>query len=314
MHISVVIEFSLLSLGHERHAPPRCTFNVTGRAPTPKGASTTIARGVCSPLVADRAPSEHATAASDLGARPTASFRVRATTFCRRTWPRATSRPSASLICTSQSCWVRPRWSGRATTSTRPSVIERRKLVLLLTPTATRPCSAAAATAPMLAALSMALAYTPPWTMPHGWWCSGPRSMTPSTRSAAVWVMRRPDADTKRLAFSRSGGEAGSPSAISAPRRPGTPAPPRPAWPAAGAPATPGSGLAPEPRAASSGRAADAGGRGRPHATPDEPAITAAYHQRSRKRLNVPRAPCGAPRITTTSRAMPRAPPTCLAV
>ena len=42
-------------------------------------------------------------------------------------------------------------------TVTRPSVMERRRLVLSLTPTATRPCSCAAVNAPALAAVSMAV-------------------------------------------------------------------------------------------------------------------------------------------------------------
>src|SRR6266540_712360 len=82
---------------------------------------------------------------------------VRGATFCRRTCPTATTRSSASLMLTSQSCWVRPCWIGRARTRTRPLIIERRKLVFWLTPTATRPCSETAATAPTVAALSMAV-------------------------------------------------------------------------------------------------------------------------------------------------------------
>jgi hypothetical protein len=47
--------------------------------------------------------------------------------------------------------------------------MERRKLVLLLIPTARRPCSCAAVEAPTLAADSIAVVYTPPWTSPQGW-------------------------------------------------------------------------------------------------------------------------------------------------
>jgi hypothetical protein len=50
---------------------------------------------------------------------------------------------------------VRPCCTGSATTCSRPSVIERMKSVLLLTPTANCPSSATATLAPMLAADSM---------------------------------------------------------------------------------------------------------------------------------------------------------------
>ena len=77
-------------------------------------------------------------------------------TFCRRTWPRATSLPSSARVSTTcHSCSVRPCWIGSATTSRRPAVIGRRKSVLLLTPTANWPRSATAALAPMLAADSI---------------------------------------------------------------------------------------------------------------------------------------------------------------
>ena len=64
---------------------------------------------------------------------------------------RPACRP-ARVSSTCQSCCVRPCWIGSATTSIRPSVMARRKSVLLLTPTANWPCSSTAVLAPMLAA------------------------------------------------------------------------------------------------------------------------------------------------------------------
>src|SRR5262249_10589466 len=90
-------------------------------------------------------------------------------------------------------------------TWTRPPVIDRKKLVLLFTPTATSPCSAAATAAPVVAALSMAVAYTPPCTSPHGWWCSGPRSIQPATASAEAWSTWRPTAAMNAVGAVRVG-------------------------------------------------------------------------------------------------------------
>src|SRR5581483_5810537 len=98
-------------------------------------------------------------------------------TFATRSWPVAISRPASSTISTCQSCKVRPCWIGHAVTSTRPTVTGRRKFVLLFTPTAYCPCWAANAEAPRLAADSTAVVYTPPWTIPQGWWCDSSRSM-----------------------------------------------------------------------------------------------------------------------------------------
>src|SRR4051794_33290592 len=83
-----------------------------------------------------------------------APVQLRGVTFCNRTEPRATSLPSAFVTRTSQSCCTLPCCTGTASTSTRPSVIERRKSVELLTPTANCPRSTTAALAPILAALS----------------------------------------------------------------------------------------------------------------------------------------------------------------
>jgi hypothetical protein len=57
---------------------------------------------------------------------------------------------------------------------------------MLVKPPATIPRLATAALAPRLAALSTAVAYTPPWTMPLGVWCSGPSPMWPTTRLAVA--------------------------------------------------------------------------------------------------------------------------------
>ena len=64
---------------------------------------------------------------------------ARRSTFWRRSEPRATSRPAVSVMVTSHTCWVRPCCTGTAMTVTRPVVIERRKSVLLWTPTAIWP-------------------------------------------------------------------------------------------------------------------------------------------------------------------------------
>jgi acyl-CoA hydrolase len=79
-------------------------------------------------------------------------------TFWSLTCPRATSLPSsARVMMTCQSCWSLPCTMGSASTSTRPSVIGRKKSVLLLTPTANCPLSSTAADAPTLAAVSTAV-------------------------------------------------------------------------------------------------------------------------------------------------------------
>src|SRR5439155_7843478 len=106
----------------------------------------------------------------------------RGSTFCKRTSPMAMSLPAPSVMSTCHSCWVRPCWTGVAVTVTRPSVIGRGKLVMLVTPTAIFPRSPAAALAPTLATDSMTVAYTPPCTTPHGVWWPGPRSTQPVTR------------------------------------------------------------------------------------------------------------------------------------
>ena len=60
------------------------------------------------------------------------------------------------MIVTFQICWVRPCTNASATTSTRPSLIEAMKFVLLLTPTAIMSRSMAAVDAPTLAEVSIA--------------------------------------------------------------------------------------------------------------------------------------------------------------
>lgn len=57
------------------------------------------------------------------------------------------------------------------------------KCVELWTPTTLHP-SGVPKLAPKLAAPSIAAEYTPPWTIPIGWWCSGPISIHPATRAA----------------------------------------------------------------------------------------------------------------------------------
>ena len=52
---------------------------------------------------------------------------------------RAQMRPSSSLISTSQTQVVRPRWRGRATALTWPSVIGRKKVALFDCPMAAIP-------------------------------------------------------------------------------------------------------------------------------------------------------------------------------
>ena len=45
------------------------------------------------------------------------------------------------------------------------------------------PRSRAAAPAPYDATVSTSEAYTPPWTIPYGWWCWGPMTTRARTRS-----------------------------------------------------------------------------------------------------------------------------------
>ncbi len=68
-----------------------------------------------------------------------------------------------------------PAWIGVAWPITSPSLTALRKSVELLTPT-TRggsPWSCSHCAADMLARLSTSAQWTPPCTIPNGWWCSG---------------------------------------------------------------------------------------------------------------------------------------------
>ncbi len=65
--------------------------------------------------------------------------------------------PELSVMSTRHNCWVRPWLRAVASTFTRPSVTERRKCVVFVSPTATWAWSRTAVLAPTLAALSMAV-------------------------------------------------------------------------------------------------------------------------------------------------------------
>src|ERR1035438_4547244 len=107
------------------------------------------------------------------------------------------SRPDSSATSTCHSCWVRPWLRATALTLTRPAVMARRKWVVLVRPTVTWPRSRTAVLAPMLAALSIAVVYTPPCTMPQGVWCSPPSCRCPVTLSAVISSRTRPAACRK---------------------------------------------------------------------------------------------------------------------
>src|SRR4051794_6260473 len=125
-----------------------------------------------------RPPLETATNPTLLGRRSRHPAR-----FCRRPSPRETSRSSSSRISICHSCWLRPRCTGVAVATTRwPARTERRKFVWFETPT-TLPRSPYQNAAPRLALVSAAAQYTPPWTIPYGWRCSGPAVQLSTTRS-----------------------------------------------------------------------------------------------------------------------------------
>lgn len=89
-------------------------------------------------------------------ASPAALGRARTSAEARlvnRTSPRAISRRASSVISTSHSCWVRPRWIGVASACSVPSRAARRKCVVFCSPT-TSPRSPNHSAAPRLAAVS----------------------------------------------------------------------------------------------------------------------------------------------------------------
>jgi hypothetical protein len=87
-----------------------------------------------------------------------------------------------------------------ALTVTFPEVSDRRKWVVLVSPTANLSWSRTAVLAPMLAIPSMTVQYTPPFTMPHGVWCSGPSSMCALTRDPVSSSMTIPASAMNALA------------------------------------------------------------------------------------------------------------------